>query len=342
MTGVAAIGTYHARRDLFSTTMPLNVRLHPRSMVTGRAPATGVALVAAGAALWGTDGALRAPLVTTWSPWTIVLFEHIILTLVVSGYLIRHWRETRNLDAAGWTSAVAIAWGGSALATLAFTVAFEYGNPDVVVLLQKTQPLWALVAAALVVGEKPRVEILYVIAPAAVGTYLLSFGLVSPQQAFTGGQGKAALLALTAAALWGSATAFGRRALQQVSSPLLTSLRFTLALPLLLVIAAFEHAVLPPSGSTGRDWFRLVLLALAPGLIAMLLYYRGLVTTPAPVATFAELAFPETALVVNYVFLDATISAAQFAGLVVLYGTIALLHRMPVRVPADVPVPAPA
>jgi drug/metabolite transporter (DMT)-like permease len=74
----------------------------------------------------------------------------------------------------------------------------------------------------------------------------------------------------------------------------------------------------------------------------MLLYYRGLVTTPAPVATFAELAFPATALIVNYVFLDATISAGQFAGLVVLYGTIGLLHRMPVRVPADTPVPAPA
>ena len=44
------------------------------------APVAGVALVAAGAAMWGLDGGLRAPLVTgggpAWSPWTIVLYEH--------------------------------------------------------------------------------------------------------------------------------------------------------------------------------------------------------------------------------------------------------------------------
>jgi hypothetical protein len=56
--------------------------------------------------------------------------------------------------------------------------------------------------------------------------------------------------------------------------------------------------------------------------------------TPAPVATFAELAFPATALVVNYVFLGATIDRWQFGGLVLLWATIAVLHRAPVSVPA--------
>ena len=54
-----------------------------------RAPAGAVALVALGAALWGLDGVLRQPLVVagegaaTWSAWTIVFYEHIILTAVV-------------------------------------------------------------------------------------------------------------------------------------------------------------------------------------------------------------------------------------------------------------------
>ena len=68
-------------------------------------------------------------------------------------------------------------------------------------------------------------------------------------------------------------------------------------------------------------------------MIALLLYYRGLRTTPAPVATFAELAFPATALVVNYLYLDATIDFWQFVGLVVLWGTIAALHLIPVKIP---------
>jgi drug/metabolite transporter (DMT)-like permease len=74
-------------------------------------------------------------------------------------------------------------------------------------------------------------------------------------------------------------------------------------------------------------------LALVPGLAALLLYYRGLVHTPASVATFAELAFPATALVVNYVWLGASVSATQLAGFAVLWATIALLHRLPVELP---------
>ena len=312
------------------------------------APLAGVALVAAGAALWGVDGVLRQPLVDftepgAWSSWTIVLYEHLILTAIVAPLLIRRWRGLRGLDGPGWASLLVIAWGGSALATLAFTEAFRYGNPNVVVLLQKTQPLWAIGVAVLVVRERPRPGLAWLLLPAAAGTYLLSFGTASPGDAFSGGEGKAAVLALTAAGLWGSATAFGRRALRTLDVPLLTAARFSLALPLLFAIAAIKGAVGPPGAAPAGDWLRLPLIALGPGLVAMLLYYRGLRSTPAPVATIAELAFPATALVVNYLFLDATISFSQLVGLIVLGVTISLLHRAPVRVsePIEAPLGGP-
>jgi hypothetical protein len=52
------------------------------------------------------------------------------------------------------------------------------------------------------------------------------------------------------------------------------------------------------------------------------------------VATFAELAFPATALVVNYVVLDVSVSASQLLGFGILWATIAALHRLPVALPA--------
>ena len=125
-----------------------------------------------------------------------MLYEHVILTAVVAPYLIPRWRSLRRLDRGGWLAAFGVAWGGSALATLAFTTAFEYGNPDVVVLLQKTQPLWAIAAAAVVMRERPLRALGWFLAPALVGTYLLSFGTMAPADAFTGAQGRAALLAL--------------------------------------------------------------------------------------------------------------------------------------------------
>ncbi len=300
-------------------------------MLPAVAPLTGVALVAAGAAMWGSDGALRAPLVSHWSPWTIVLYEHIILTVLVAPRLVRGAAAVARIPWRGWLAVLGVAWGGSALATLAFTFAFKYGNPDVVILLQKTQPLWALAAAALALGERPRARLLPVAMAALAGTYLLSFGALAPAHAFAGAQGKAALLALVAAALWGCATVLGRSALVHIEPGVLTGLRFTCALPLLAVIATTQGALAPPTVTSG-DWGRLVLLAVISGLVGMMLYYRGLRRTPASLATFAELAFPASALVINYVVLGATIDGVQLLGFVILWATIALLHWVPVRV----------
>jgi|ERR1035437_1679836 drug/metabolite transporter (DMT)-like permease len=307
-------------------------------MLPGVAPLTGVALVAAGAAMWGSDGALRAPLVSHWSPWTIVLYEHIILTVLVAPRLVRGAAAIARIPRRGWLAVLGVAWGGSALATLAFTFAFQYGNPDVVILLQKTQPLWALAAAALALGERPRAWLVPVAAAALAGTYLLSFGALAPAHAFAGAQGRAALLALVAAALWGSATVLGRSALTHMEPDVLTGLRFACALPLLAVIAATQGALVP-SAVTAADWVRLVLLAVISGLVGMMLYYRGLRRTPASIATFAELAFPASALVINYLVLGATIDAVQLIGFFVLWGTIALLHWVPVRVSAPCGAP---
>src|SRR5207244_11071938 len=126
-----------------------------RDLVAQRAPLAGVLLIAAGASLWGVDGVLRKPLTGQWSAWTIVLYEHVILTCAVAPILWIHRDQVRRLSASGWASALVIGWGGSALATLLFTQAFaiSFSNPDVVILLQKTQPLWAIGAAALALGE---------------------------------------------------------------------------------------------------------------------------------------------------------------------------------------------
>ena len=301
-------------------------------MLTTAAPAAGVALVATGAAMWSSDSALRTQLVAHWSPWTIVLYEHLLLAVLVAPRLWLSRRVIARLPSRQWGAVVGVAWGGSALATLAFTFAFQGGNPDVVVLLQKTQPLWAVAIAALLLGERPRGRLLPVALVALAGTYLLSFGFLAPGAAFSGAEGRAALLALVAAALWGSATVLGRAALADLDPDVLTGLRFTCAVPLLALIAATQHATAPPVAAGGLDWLRIGLLALLSGLLGMMLYYRGLRRTPASIATFAELAFPACALVVNYVVLGTTVNAVQLAGFALLWLTIASLHWVPVTV----------
>jgi len=83
-------------------------------------------------------------------------------------------------------------------------------------------------------------------------------------------------------------------------------------------------------------------LALLPGLFAMLLYYRGLASTPASMATLAELAFPITGVLVNLFLVTPrqTITAYQVAGIVILWAAIAVLDRLNARRPAVLPIGA--
>ena len=77
-------------------------------------------------------------------------------------------------------------------------------------------------------------------------------------------------------------------------------------------------------------------LALVPGLIGLLLYYRGLASTPASLATLAELAFPITGVLVNLYLVTPrqSITSWQVAGIAVLWLAIAALDFANARQPA--------
>lgn len=279
---------------------------------------SGLWWVALGASLWGTDTFFRRPLTAHLSSTTIVLSEHLVLFVVLSPVLWTqraHWRKLRGFD---WAALIGIAWGGSALATMLFTEAVRLGNPTTAVLLQKSQPLFAALLAWFVLAEPlgPTFWIRFVVA--MLGAYLINFGVQSPSApvALT-----ASLSAIAAAALWGSSTVLGRFLLRKLSFPTLTAMRVAAAIPLLVVLAAKES-----SGSalyiTASDAATLVLLALIPGLAGLMIYYRGLANTYASRAAVAELCFPCTALLLNWMRFGTAISIEQGAGFILLAGAI--------------------
>ena len=55
-----------------------------------------------------------------------------------------------------------------------------------------------------------------------------------------------------------------------------------------------------------------------PGLVALLLYYRGLSGTKASYATLAEISFPASAVVLNWAFLGVAVSTNQILGFALL------------------------
>ena len=119
-----------------------------------------VVLVALGAMLWGTDALWRVPILShlpkdpLLSSTAIVFMEHLILTVCSIPLIVLAWREVRRLNRRQWAAIVCIGVGASALATVLFTMSFGYGHYIETLLLQKTQPLIAIVLAALWLRER--------------------------------------------------------------------------------------------------------------------------------------------------------------------------------------------
>ena len=279
-------------------------------------------LVALAAALWGTDALFRLPLVSALPAATIVLAEHVILVLVTLPWLPRAFRAaSRASRPVDWWALVFIGAGASAVATVLFTMAFRYGDPITPVALQKIQPLLAAGAACLFLGERLRPKYGLFLIAAMGSAWLLSFD--EPFDVTVAGL-SAALLALGAAALWAGGTVAGRQVSLRLDFASITVLRFAIGLPAALVVATVTGAPLLPAAG---DVPGLIGLALVPGLLALLLYYRGLQSTPAARATIAELAFPVMAAVVGITVLNASLTWSQWTGLVFLLVTVVAFAR---------------
>ena len=287
--------------------------------------------------MWGTDGILRVPLLKVALPSQIVLLEHLVLLLYSVPAVVLGWRFFRGLGTAQWVALLIIGWGGSALATLLFTTAFAVGNPTVVILLQKTQPLFAIALAAILLRERLGWAYWPCFAVAMVGAYLISFGDLSPFMALGSAEALAAFLALGAALLWGSSTVLGRLVLKDMPFNTLTGARLLIAVPLLAGIVIAQGSLDGLGTGFAAEPGRVILLALIPGLLALLLYYRGLTGTRASYATLAELAFPATAVVLNWAFLGVGVSANQVLGFVLLWGAVFVLGYLNARSPAPDP-----
>ena len=296
-----------------------------------------VLLVAVGAAMWGTDGILRVPLLEVASPSQIVLLEHLVLLVYSVPAVVLGWRFFRGLGTAQWVALLIIGWGGSAIATLLFTTAFTVGNPTVVILLQKTQPLFAIALATILLRERLGWAYWPCFAVAMVGAYLISFGDFGPFRALGSAEAIAAALALGAALLWGSSTVLGRLVLKDMPFNTLTGARLLLAVPLLAGIVIAQGSVGGLGTGFASEPGRVILLALIPGLLALLLYYRGLTGTRASYATLAELAFPATAVVLNWTFLGVGVSANQVLGFMLLWGAVFVLGYLNAKAPAPDP-----
>ncbi|HEY8678810.1 MAG TPA: DMT family transporter [Candidatus Dormibacteraeota bacterium] len=300
-----------------------------------------VVLVAVAATLWASDAYFRARLIGHLTATQIVVLEDALVSLFLVVFLIRGLPEMRRLSGRGWAAIGLIALGPQAIATILFTTSFSYGHFAETFVLQQTQPLIAILLAWIVLGERRRPWFWPAAALAVVGVYMVVFAqnLAAPFSDLQHGRLAAGLFALGAAALWASGTVLGRFVLGpgKLSFPTTTALRFTLALPVLILIVLVQNGTAGFSHYRTPDLLPFLGIALIPGLVALLLYYRALSSTPATLATIAEMAFPVAATFIAsapppYGF-NQPLYLPQFIGTALLIVVIFILNWTKARKP---------
>ncbi len=280
--------------------------------------------------LWAVDALLRTELTNTITPAGIVLVEHIIGFLILSPIFFKSISKIRTLNNKEWFAALLLTTTSSVGGTVLFTQAlqssfavYDFATP---VLLQKLQPLFVVIFSRLILKEELSFRFLSIIPLALIGSYMISFGSEGVELRLAGRE-LIYILSVGAALCWGIGTIFSKYLLKKLSFREATTLRFLLAIPISFVVMILIGQEYNPVYLRVSEIWRFIVIGLTTGAGAILVYYHGLKRTPAKVATFAELTFPITSIIIAVTALNPygepeTLELANVFGIIILLVSI--------------------
>jgi drug/metabolite transporter (DMT)-like permease len=281
----------------------------------------GPLFIAIAAFLWAIDGVLRISLYSL-PPAVIVFYEHAFGFIVLLLISFKWFKDLKKMTKKEWIAIALVALFSGALGTIFYTAALQKVNflpySVVVLLQQQLQPIWAILAAAILLRERISKHFLIWATVAIISIYFVTFKDLHVNFQ-TGAQTIiAALLAIGAGFMWGTSTAISKYVLKRVNFLTATAERFFLA-------PIFALFFIVPQGQT-QNLFHLsaiqiiTLLAItfSTGMVALAIYYYGLKRTPARISSIFELTFPGTAIFIDYFFYHNSLSLTQIAGVIIL------------------------
>ncbi|HHN48615.1 MAG TPA: EamA/RhaT family transporter [Bacteroidales bacterium] len=294
-----------------------------------RAAVFGAVAICISASMWGLDGIVLTPNLYNLEVGYVVFMLHLIPFAIMNVFLFREYRHVKLFTKADVGIFLLVALFGGAVGTLSIVKALflvEFQKLSIVVLLQKTQPIFAIALAAIILKERPRKGYFLWATLAILASYFLTFGFEFPDVETNLQTIHASLFALLAAVSFGSATVFGKKILNRYSFHTATFYRYgftTLIMFLfVLIVGRFDQLAV----TTTRNWLIFFIIAFTTGSGAIYLYYYGLRKVRAMVATICELCFPLTAILLDYLINHQQLSQVQWMSAAILIFSIIMLN----------------
>ena len=274
---------------------------------------TGPIFIIIAATLWAFDGLIRQHLYTL-PPITIIFFEHLFGLIILFPFIYKYLLGTR-LTKREWWLVILISILSGLFGTLWFTTALgkvHFISISVVFLLQKLQPIFAITSARIFLKEKMDGRYVKWAVLALGAAFFVTFknGYVN----FATGEGTiiAALYALGAAFAWGTSTTFSKMLLGKVDAKVSTFYRFLVTVIITIPILFLFGYGASLSTPTISQFGFLALIAVSTGMLALLIYYKGLAKTSVHVSTILELTFPFIAIILDMVINNTVLSLSQW------------------------------
>lgn len=289
----------------------------------------GSAALIVAALLFSVDALLRRHLYTLPAP-VIVFYEHLFGFIILAPIVATSLKAFKKLTRKQWYAITGVAFLSGAVGTILYTAALgrvNYIDFSVVVLLQQLNPIFAIIASALLLREPLTRRFVALAIVALTAAYFVTFPGLSVNLSTGTGTLVAALFAVGAAAAWGSSTAFSKYALKDTSTLHITALRFGITPFFAMAFVLLSGSASSLTAITLNQFGYLVAITFSTGMVALLIYYFGLKRVLASRAALLELAWPLSAVFVGYFYLHQGFTFTQGIGAIVLAGTIYLIAK---------------
>lgn len=289
----------------------------------------GALAISLAAIMWGIDGVLLTPNLFNLDVPFVVMMLHLLPFTFMAIFLYKQFGKLRTFTRSQFILLIFIALLGGCVGTQAIVKALflvNFKHLTAVVMIQKLQPIFAILLATIFLKEKLSNRFLLWASLAIVSGYFMTFGFALPDFETGSNTILASMFALLAAFAFGSNTVLGKKATETMDFKTATFYRYMFTSIIMIVWVAIVGDFNDFRNITAINWTMFALIGLTTGSGAVLLFYYGIKRVPAVVSTICELLFPITALLLDYFVHDVHLSVVQIIAVCVMVFSIIMIN----------------
>jgi drug/metabolite transporter (DMT)-like permease len=290
----------------------------------------GAVAISFAAIMWGLDGVVLTPRLYNLDVGLVVFILHALPFFLMQAFLYKEYKYLKKFSRKDYLVIFLIALFGGAIGTISIVKALfliNFKELSVVVLLQKLQPVFAILLASVILKEKINKYFVVWASIALIGGYFLTFGMHAPDFKTGSKTAVSAMYALLAAFSFGSSTVFSKMILQRYTFKTATFYRYGFTSAIMLIFLMIAGKSVHFEQVTNNNWLIFFIIAVTTGSGAIFLYYYGLNHVKASIAVMCELFFPMSTIIFDYIFNDTRLSVIQWISAVLMIFAIVNLNR---------------